>query len=157
MTIGTLQSNVQNIVDNLDSIVLGLTMEANPSVVDLNREQMMEGQTNKGEDITPKYADNPYFKSKESAQRYSDWKDDITPNSKRKKGVPNLFINGKFHNSLEAVLNKDFINVKTDSFGEDIIQVHRNVLGLNEESLKIIREDIKPKLQKKLKDEIQRS
>ena len=157
MTIGNLQSNVQNIIDNLDNIVLGLTMEADPSVADLNREQMMEGKTNKGEDITPKYLDNPYFKSKESAQRYSDWKDDITPSSKRKKGVPNLFINGKFHNSLEAVLSKDFINVKTDSFGEDIIQVHHNVLGLNEESLKIVREDIKPKLQKKLKDEIQRS
>lgn len=70
------------------------------NLLSLNRQQMFDGKTETGGDISPSYLEDPYFKSRESAQRYSDWKDKITPNPKRKKGVPNLFIVGTFHDSI---------------------------------------------------------
>jgi len=66
----------------------------------LNKQQLYDGKTRSGNDLSPTYLEDPYFKSREAAQRYSDWKDEITPNPKRKKGVPNLFIVGAFHNSI---------------------------------------------------------
>lgn len=68
----------------------------------LLRQQLYDGKTYTGARITPSYLDDPFFKSKEAAQRYSDWKDKITPNPNRPKGTPNLFIIGTFHNSITA-------------------------------------------------------
>lgn len=70
------------------------------NLVLLNREQMLEGKRRDGKDISPSYFEDPWFKSIEAATAYSEWKDRITPNPKRKKGVPNLIIIGTFHNSI---------------------------------------------------------
>ena len=83
-----------------------------------NKQQLMEGIKGDGNEITPSYLNDPYFKTKESAQRYSNWKDKITPNSKRKSGTPNLYINGFYHNTIE-------INVK----GEKIITENKTTIG----------------------------
>ncbi|RYZ78338.1 MAG: hypothetical protein EOP04_29920, partial [Proteobacteria bacterium] len=106
----------------------------------LNQQQMLEGKLANGRDIYPTYFEDPYFKTPEAAKRYSDWKDKITPNPKRKKGVPNLFINGAFHNSLtlevqdqEYLVNASFFKAEAiiDKFTED-------VLGLNENNAEIL-------------------
>jgi hypothetical protein len=75
------------------------TLEAQ---TDHNREQLLAGKTRDGRDLSPTYQEDPFFKSPEAAQRYSDWKDRITPNANRKPGVPNLFINGRLHNAFEV-------------------------------------------------------
>lgn len=81
---------------------------------DRNLEQMMSGKTKDGSDITPSYLNDPYFKSRESAQRYSDWKDRIAPYSTgRKKGTPNLFITGVYHSTVKAEVGNDGITMKS--------------------------------------------
>lgn len=71
----------------------------------INKEQLYDGKLKTGADLSPTYLDDPYFKTPASAKRYSDWKDQITPNSKRKSGVPNLFITGVFYDSLSISIS----------------------------------------------------
>lgn len=92
---------------DLDEIASDAFREHSGKVVLLNREQLLEGKLSTGEDLSPTYFNDPYFKTPEAAKRYSEWKDKITPNSKRKKGVPNLFIIGTYHQSIELEVFKD--------------------------------------------------
>lgn len=85
-----------------------------------NKEQLSAGKNKQGTDITPGYLDDPYFKSRESAQRYSLWKDKITPNPLRKSGTPNLFINGAYYKSRRVVLSGDTLQYSADFLGAEI-------------------------------------
>lgn len=81
-------------------------MEHNADVLnDINKQQLYDGKGNDGQDLAPTYLNDPYFKTREAAQRYSDWKDKITPSSVRKPGVPNLYINGYYHNSRKVAIS----------------------------------------------------
>jgi len=84
---------------------------------------MLEGKRRDGNDISPSYFEDPFFKSLESAQRYSDWKDEITPNPKRKKGVPNLYINGFYHESIGIAVTKS--GVEFNSTFADAADIER--------------------------------
>jgi hypothetical protein len=66
-----------------------------------NKSQLYAGKLRTGADLAPSYLDDPYFHTRAAAQAYSDWKDRITPpTTNRKKGIPNLFINGYYYASL---------------------------------------------------------
>lgn len=104
------------------------------TIVDLQREQMLEGRGVDGEYIRPFYSENPYFKKPGAAQRYAEWKQKITPNAKRPIDVPNLTINDTFHNSLSADVESGVFEIKTSaSFGDKVFEVHKNAQGLDEE------------------------
>jgi len=87
---------------NLQDIAEEVLNTTGPIALEANKDQLYDGKLSTGEDISPTYLEDPYFKSKESAQRYSDWKDEITPNKRRKKGVSNLFINGAYYASIQV-------------------------------------------------------
>lgn len=91
-------------------------------LVELNREQMMEGKNKFGQNLTPSYFNDPYFKSAESAKRYSAWKDKITPNPNRPSGTPNYFINGAYHRSIKATVQGGKIVVDSDFKGASNIE-----------------------------------
>lgn len=153
-----LHKNVNDVIENLNDIVLSLAMDSKPSIVELNKEQMFEGETNDGKDIRPKYSENPYFKSKKSADKYAEWKMKITPGKRRKKDVPNLFIKGDFYDSIYAEKTEEYIEPKTNTtLGQKVTSVHKNVLGLNKSSLKIVAENIKEPLINKLRNELTKS
>ena len=97
----------------VEQVCEGAVNQTKEDLLSLNKTQMFDGKTKTGQDITPSYLDDPYFKSRESAQRYSDWKDSITPNPKRKKGTPNLFIVGTYHNSLEIKVGNGQIDTRS--------------------------------------------
>jgi hypothetical protein len=103
--------------------------------VELNKEQLLEGKLSTGMDITPSYLSDPYFKTPAAAQKYSDWKDKITPNPKRGKGVPNLFIIGSFHNSISMEIKKDSYEILSDykDAGDIMSKFTENIFGLDEE------------------------
>jgi len=104
-------------------------------VLDLQREQMMEGRGIDGQFIRPFYSENPYFKTMEQSQAYARWKQKITPNSKRPLDVPNLFINGRFHDSLFVEVGGNEFDIDaTDYDATDIMSVHKNAIGLNDAS-----------------------
>lgn len=103
-----------------------------------NIQQLLDGKTNQGTDIHPTYLEDPFFKTREQAQAYSDWKDRISPRSNRKSGVPNLFINGYYHSTRQVIISGDKI-IYRSSFGEiftDIDEKYKNLDGLNPDSRK---------------------
>jgi len=85
---------------DLTAITEGALQDVSAQALTANKTQLYDGKTSTGDDVSPTYLEDPYFEDKAEAQRYSDWKDQITPNKRRKKGVPNLFINGKFYSTI---------------------------------------------------------
>jgi hypothetical protein len=129
------------VLENLEA--LDITVAASAALSDhtyqfvaLNREQLMEGKLSTGQDITPSYFDDPYFKTPEAAKKYSDWKDSITPNQKRKKGTPNLYIIGTYHGSIGMEVKDGEYELKSEY--KDAASIERkfsnNIYGLDEEN-----------------------
>lgn len=158
MTFKDLQSRVQFVVDNLDTIVIDSAMEEKNFIVESNLDQLWDGKTNKGEDIHPYYSEDPFFKSKKAAEGYKNWKQKITPNPNRNPDAPNLFINGRFYKSVVAeVVENAIVPTSTESMGKDIINGHRDIMGLNTEHTAELSKKILPEIQKKLKHELTKS
>lgn len=113
------------------------------TIADLQRDQMLEGRGVDGEYIRPFYSEDPYFKSVEAAERYAEWKERITPNPQRPKDVPNLIINGAFHNSLFVKVFDGKFEIDTNvAFGEKVFESHQNAQGLDEEKRLLFAEAI---------------
>lgn len=112
----------------MDTNVVAIdVMKANIDVLgEINQQQLYAGKRRDGLDLFPTYQNDPYFDSPEAAQRYSDWKDRITPNPKRRPGVPNLFINGYYYsrrtNTISGdkiVFDNDYIDL-AEKYGDEI-------------------------------------
>lgn len=150
---------VNNLWSNLDvtKIASDLIIENKYQVLDLNRDQMLMGKNALGEDITPPYSQNTYFKKPGAAKRYAEYKRKIAPNksldSLRDEDTPNLFINGTFHNSLE--FDESNISVTTGTvLGEDVTDTHKNVLGLNPESCGMFAKEHYPELMTRVREKV---
>lgn len=118
----------------------------------------MEGKGRDGTDLSPTYLEDPYFKTKEAAQRYSDWKDKITPNPIRKSGVPNLYINGFYHNSIGLTITSTSLNFVSKSYmGSDIERKFgERIHGLNTEKRIIyVSGFLRPDFMTKVRSELQ--
>jgi hypothetical protein len=102
MTIPSLYQKLQTLEAQTDQVITNSLEQTKDALLDHNRDQLYDGKTRDGRDLSPTYLEDPYFKTPEAAQAYSDWKDRITPNPKRKSGVPNIFINGTTYNALEV-------------------------------------------------------
>lgn len=138
---------------NIVSIAGATIAESKELILAKNRQQLMEGRLSTGKDITPSYLDDPYFKSREAAQRYSDWKDEITPNPKRKKGTPNYFITGPYHRSIDLkVTGEDFEFHSSFKAAQSIEKkVGDDIYGLTDESKEdVIAESLEANWQKKV-------
>lgn len=106
------------------SQVLAATVAATSDVLlDLNRDQLLYGRDVKGEPITPKYYEDPYFKTYKQAVRYSVMKRGLEDQHKSRmyysgiqlfpdKGMhtPNLLVTG------DLFFNHFFIDVTKDSY-----------------------------------------
>lgn len=112
------------------SKIIAEVMKDNEALLgEINLSQLYAGKTRLGIDLSPTYQEDPYFDDKgglPAAQAYSDWKDRITPNSKRRPGVPNLVINGFYYASRKVVVidnkisfSSDYLDL-TDKYGEEI-------------------------------------
>jgi hypothetical protein len=111
-------ANILELIENVQKLDLDKISEESVSetkeiIVSINNKQLLAGKDNRGEDLTPSYLNDPYFKSKKSAEKYSKWKDEITPHPTRKSGVPNLYINGAYHNSRSMEVRGKDIDYKS--------------------------------------------
>ena len=100
------------------------------------REQLWAGLDGNEKELRPTYLTDPYFKERYGsawrlmAERYADWKMEITPPSMgggrlgfrpRPRVVPNLFIDGTFHRSIEPRNIENGISFHSDvGFASDI-------------------------------------
>lgn len=154
-------STISKLISNLSSVKLENVLQEeiadkSEELLDAQRNQLLEGKLSTGLDITPSYLDDPFFKSRESAQRYSNWKDKITPNPKRKKGTPNLYIIGTLHSSISVALTAKSAVFDLAFKKPDIIsKFTENILGLNEEkAAEYSQNHIAPGATKRIKQKI---
>lgn len=141
-TIKDYLNNLLKAKELIPSAIDGIIMDNEAMILDMNRGQMLDGLNNEGLEIRPLYSQDPYFKTNQSAQAYIRWKQIITPNSKRNPDVPNLYINGQFHNSLTLQHLGNKIVVKGQaSFSDDIDAKYKNVLGLSPQNQNFLNAD----------------
>lgn len=128
----------------LESAVVDAIEHTGDKMIALNQQQLYAGRLKDGSPVTPSYLDDPYFKSRESAQRYSDWKDEITPNDERPAGVPNLFINGRFYESWTLSATAEKITFQSsDPDAADIEEKFgADIYGLDDENMSEYRRNI---------------
>lgn len=112
-----------------DSIV-----EEKAAVLDVIRDQLLEGKDSTGEYLTPRYSEDPYFKKPGAAQRYASWKKRLFPGD-RPEDVPNLIITGVFHDAINLDVSGNVISYSNNaSFGPSVLDKYGSgLLGLNED------------------------
>lgn len=118
-------------------------------IIEQQRIQLLEGKNSDGEDMHPYYTEDVkpsgYFRTKESAQRYADWKQQLSyPYSvKRNPNAPNLYITGVFHGDLNAELGSDSVAIVPDTaYAANIMAKYgRNAFGLCVEKWNVIWND----------------
>lgn len=110
--------------------------ETKEAMISLNRMQLLRGLTKEGEYLSPKYSEDPFFKSKESAKRYAQWKKRIEPiKTDRPEDVPNLYIVGVFHSKIDVEANaSEYTFTNTASFASGVEGKFKNIYGLTSES-----------------------
>ena len=122
-------------------------------ILDLIRSQLIKGETGKGvlgtysnSDISKFYVDKKY--------NMGLFKGDSFPNY-------DLFYSGDLHMSLIVDIRKEFIRIEftdpktplvEESTNMDLNSDESDVLTLNEENLELLRQKIKPIIQKKIND-----
>lgn len=107
---------------NLIREIEALMSEDEGLLLELMKDQLFAGLDGDGNPLRPTYQEDPYFKSREAAQRYSDWKDTMfqrTHNdlfTRRPPGTPNLIITGTlFYHTLVASVGNDSLIINAQS------------------------------------------
>lgn len=152
-TIVSLRERLKNF--NAEAIAEKAMEESKGDILKYNQEQLLAGKTRDGTDITPSYLNDPYFKTREAAQRYSDWKDRITPNSKRKSGTPNLYIDGTYHRSIRVTQSGEVLNFDSTFNGANDIErkFGEKIYSLGGEfKAEFIRESLQPNFSKEVEN-----
>jgi len=127
---------IDDFIDKLESFDMvseagKLIMENKQQILEMNKDQLWAGENTEGMPIRPSYFEDPFFKTRQQARAYANWKQRITPNPKRALGTPNLFINGYYYNSQDLqVQGTDVVYTSTLIGGEDIDVKYRNIRGL---------------------------
>lgn len=110
--------------------------ETKEAVVELNREQLLHGLDSEGNYLSPTYLEDPFFKSPESGKRYAEWKARIEPKRDKPFFVPNLFITGRYHSTIDLSVTQETMVTTSDDPAADSIEAKfgEDIYGLNSES-----------------------
>ena len=122
---------------------VGLILDQNlDKLRELNLAQLMQGKNNKGELLSPKHSDNPYFKTPEAGLRYAAWKQRLFPETPF--NIANLKITGVYHESISFSRHGDVVSSDASaSFAGSIEQTFNGTpLGLDEDSKQTVRNTI---------------
>lgn len=117
--------------------------------IEANREQLLEGKTNKDEMIHPKYTEDPYFKSRGQALGYARWKHKLEESGqipKPKSGTkyftaPNMYIKGNLHSNIRMVVSKEGLIFDAAGFGQGFDSKWKDIYGVTDKNLNIIIDD----------------
>jgi len=128
-------SNNWNKVD-LIAIVGDIAEEKEAQVTELQSKQLLAGKDNEGHYL-PRYVDDPYFKSREAALRYMNWKIGKSPNKEKPNDVMDFWITGYTHSTLFSKRQGNSILFGSNGkFNNSImLKTDGKYLGLNKESL----------------------
>jgi hypothetical protein len=126
--------SLRKVLDQLPETIENAIYKNEKEILRLQRQQIYDGQNNKGEDLHPLYTEDNYFKTQGQARGYIKWKQSITPNPKRNPNAPNLYVNGYVHRNIIIVNENGNIIFDFNSrigFGEDLKGKYKDLLGLN--------------------------
>lgn len=133
-------------LDNVPAKVAEVAREYDDVLLNLNRDQMLQGRDAEGQVLAPSYLDDPYFKSRQAAERYARmkyvlesrhkariWNPQLFPD--KDSNTPNLIIRGDFQDAM-------FIRTSPDGFtigssyvdAPDIENKYPGLFGLAPES-----------------------
>ena len=147
MTISSLLENAKAVQSGLQcSLVREVLQMHGTEIVEQQRIQLLEGKNSHGKDIHPFYTEDikprGWFKTRESAQRYADWKQTISyPYSvRRNPNAPNLYITGVFHDDLGVDFGSDAVAIIPDTaYAANIMSKYgRGMFGLSMEKWAVI-------------------
>lgn len=135
---------------DFDKIIDSSFIELSEKILDLNKEQLLAGQTSTGEMLRPKYTEDPYFKNRGAAVRYAIWKKGLEDSGQIPKSrygtkyftAPNLFIKGTLHGNMRIRPDGQYLDFDADGFGSGFDQKYKNMYGLQDQGI----EEINPKL-----------
>lgn len=114
-----LLNKVTDVNEGLTSgaLIRNVVVEHENDIMERQLAQLFEGKTATGDDIRPYYSEDlqpgGYFKNKESALRYAEWKRSLSypVQAARNVDAPNLFINGKFHSELGVKFDAETMEI----------------------------------------------
>lgn len=132
-------ASIEEVYDVIHKIATGIEDECavclddNKDIVEgLIREQLYSGQNGKGKLLHPTYENDPFFEEPgrwyHRGKQYKHWKEAITPPigsevlflPPRPVEVPNLFITGRFHDSITAKLVDGGLDIDTVGFADGL-------------------------------------
>jgi hypothetical protein len=104
----------------IPDVVSNVVARTSDVILDLNRDQLLQGRDADGKLLSPTYTEDSYFKSREAAGRYSKMKylQEVAHRrmmvyaelyGEKPADVPNLIVTGPFHGSF-------FISTSMDSY-----------------------------------------
>ena len=163
MTIDGLLSNARALQQGMaGGVVRAALVPLENEIAEQQRIQLLEGKNSEGKDMHPFYSEDlkpsGYFRTKEGAQRYADWKKTLSyPYSvKRNPDAPNLYITGVFHGDLSVQFNPESVGVKPDTaYAANIMMKYgKDAFGLCWEKWGVIFNDkgVKDELIRKMKE-----
>ena len=123
MTITRLLDNARSLGRGMTegSIIRDALVPHGQEIVEQQRIQLLEGKGSDGNDLHPFYSEDlkpsGFFKSRESAQRYADWKRTLSypAQVRRNPDAPNLYITGVFHDDLNVRFDGDSLAIVPDT------------------------------------------
>lgn len=128
-------------------IILDVLTKHKSEIVAMNLIQLDEGKNKDGDNITPNYLTDPFFKTEQAARNYANWKAKITPSSKRNYESPNFFITGELiYNVLTAYRDGDSFVIEPQSIAKNFDVKYNGLYGLTGQHLAILKDSILPEV-----------
>ena len=103
VTIDKLIEHYKLVLEKIPETVENAIYKNEKEIIQLQKNQIYDGQNNKGEDLRPLYTEDNYFKTPGQARGYIKWKQQIKPNPRRNPNAPNLYVNGYVHRNIIIV------------------------------------------------------
>ena len=140
-----LKKVVHDIASGFEDGALGCLDEHHIEIGNLVREQLYSGLDGNESSLEPSYTDDPFFDQPGrwhgDPDGYIEWKERITPPESgrilhlpaRHRDIPNLFITGRFHESILVSAYNGSVFVDTVGFndGPEIVRKYgEKILGL---------------------------
>lgn len=127
--IASIIKGLEFIRDNEERIVKELLQSKNEEIVDLQKDQLLRGKTNKEENVAPRYSNPRYAARKQSM------------NGRPPAGVPDLKLTGRYHRGFRAVINSDTIDLQNrDSKDARLSAKYAHIKGLSPKSVAKLRD-----------------
>lgn len=100
----------------------------------LNLKQLKQGKNNRGELLSPKHSENPFFKTPQAAANYAAWKHRLNPDAPY--DVPDLKITGVYWDSISFERRGNTVTADASApFAGKIAQTFNGTpLGLDDDS-----------------------